>query len=73
MSSVPRDLAQLPCDPGFAPPRKRLSRRAKWDLTLVLAGVMYILLTLALSLNAPLFSLLFIALVVREWVSGRER
>ena len=73
MSSVPHDFNQLPFDPGFAPPRKRLSRRAKWDLALVLAGVGYIMVTLAMSLDAPLLSILFIALVVREWISGRER
>ena len=40
----------------------RLSRRAKWDLVLGVSGVIYVALTLSLSLDSPLLSLLFIAL-----------
>jgi len=71
MSSVPHDFPPLP--QGIAPPRKGISRRAKWDLALALGGVVYILLTLALNLNTPLVSILFIALAVRELMAGRER
>jgi hypothetical protein len=51
----------------------RLSRRAKWDLALGFAGVVYIVLTLALSLNAPLLSFLFVALAGYELFAGRNR
>ena len=51
----------------------RLSRRAKWNLALGISGLIYVALTLMLSLNAPLLSILFIGLAGYELVTGRNR
>ena len=51
----------------------RLSRRDKWDLALGISGLVYIALTLALSLDAPFLSVLFVGLAGYELVTGRNR
>jgi hypothetical protein len=51
----------------------RLSRRAKWDLVVGVSGVIYVALTLWLSLDSPLLSLLFIALAGYDLLAGRNR
>jgi hypothetical protein len=51
----------------------RFSRRAKWNLALGISGLIYVALTLMLSLNAPLFSILFIGLAGYELITGRNR
>jgi len=55
------------------PNRNRLSRRAKWDLALAISGFAYVVLTLTLSLSAPVFSLLFLTLAGRELIVRRDR
>jgi hypothetical protein len=50
-----------------------LSRRAKWELVLGLSGLIYVVLTLSLTLDSPLLSILFIALVGYDLVSGRAQ
>jgi len=50
-----------------------LSRRAKWDIALGLFGMIYIIVTLILSLNAPLLSILFVGLATYELVAGHHR
>lgn len=54
-------------------PRRHLSRRAKWELALAAAGLIYIALTLALSLSSPLLSVLFIGMAGYFLVTGRQR
>ena len=74
MSSVPTDFPQTPAASRNAVhTANRLSRRAKWDLALGFGGAIYIFLTLALSLNAPLLSILFVAAAAYELVAGRNR
>jgi len=51
----------------------RFSRRTKWDIALGVSGVIYVAFTLVWSLNAPLLSLLYVALVGHELVAGRHR
>jgi hypothetical protein len=73
MSSLPTISPQAQDgSPNFARSAHRVSRRAKWELALGLAGAVYIVLTLVLSLNAPLLSILFIALAVYELVAARN-
>ncbi len=43
-----------------------MSRRTKWNLALVVAGLAYIASALAVGLSSPIFSVLFIALVLNE-------
>jgi hypothetical protein len=60
--------------PGnLAERRRHLSRRAKWELGLAAAGLLYIALTLALSLNSPVLSVLFIGMASYFLVTGRQR
>jgi hypothetical protein len=74
MSSIPGDFTR-PADDSrnVAHPATRLSRRAKWDLALWLGGAVYVFLMLALSLNAPLLSILFVAAAGYQLVVGRNR
>jgi len=53
--------------------RRGLSRRARWELVLGISGLAYVVLTLSLSLDSPLLSLLFIALAGYELVAVRGR
>lgn len=50
---------------------RRLSRRAIWDLALALGGLVYVVLILWLSLDTPLFSLLFVSLAAHQLFSRR--
>ena len=43
-----------------------MSRRAKWNLALGIAGVAYVASVLAVGLSSPFFSFLFIALAANE-------
>jgi fatty acid desaturase len=49
-----------------AAPTPRLNRRAIWDLLLAIAGLVYVVLILWLSLDTPLFSLLFVSLAAHQ-------
>jgi hypothetical protein len=51
---------------------RRFSRRTKLDIALGVSGVIYVALTLAWSLDAPLVSLLFVGLAGYELVAGRS-
>jgi len=66
MNSAPSNESR---SSGHAP--HRLSRRAKWELALGISGVIYVVLTLSLSLDSPIFSILFIALVGYDLLIGR--
>jgi len=50
---------------------KRLRRGGIGDLVVGLSGLVYIVLTLALSLDAPVFSVLFIAVAGYQLFAGR--
>ena len=50
---------------------RRLSRRAKWELALGISGLIYVALTLMLSLESPILSVLFIVLAGYGLVTGR--
>jgi hypothetical protein len=49
------------------------SRRAKWELVLGLSGLVYVVLILALSLDSPFLSMLFIALAGYDLLINRGR
>jgi len=69
-----KDFPQTHGDPrNPARSASRFSRRAKWNLALGISGLIYVALTLMLSLNAPLLSILFIGLAGYELVTGRNR
>lgn len=57
--------------PGARP--RHLTRRAKWELAMVAAGLAYIALTLWLSLSSPLLSMLFIGMAGYFLVTGHQR
>jgi hypothetical protein len=50
-----------------------VSRRAKWSLALVLAGLIYIASALAVGLSSPLFAMAFVALAVNELRVGHSK
>ena len=53
--------------------RHHLSRRAKWELALVAAGLIYIALTLSLNLSSPVLSLFFVGMAGYFLVTGHHR
>lgn len=73
MTGLGSGLAQTSSDSRSSRPVSRLSRRAKLDIALGLSGLIYIIVTLILSLNAPLLSILFIGLAGYELVAGHHR
>lgn len=58
---------------NLAQRRRHLRRRAKWELALVAAGMVYIALTLWMSLSSPLLSVLYIGMAGYFLVTGHHR
>ncbi|MBS1854440.1 MAG: hypothetical protein JST11_03665 [Acidobacteria bacterium] len=50
----------------------RLSRRAKWDLAVGIAGLTFVLSTLLWTLSSPALSVLFVLLAGYELLAGHR-
>lgn len=53
--------------------RRHLSRRTKWELALAAGGLIYVALTLSMSLSSPVLSVLFIGMAGYFLVTGHQR
>lgn len=78
MRDAPANLSDAPANlkdaPGsLADQRRHLPRRAKWELALVIGGLIYIAATLALSLSSPVLSVLFVGMAGYSLATGRQR